>query len=570
MSGDGEGQVPGSAQGAREDQAVDPVLARLRQAVAEHREFLLILGLFLAFRLMFVIVVRPGGYLGVMTTFHYYHLLQSLANQGYAPLVDYWVEYPPLMPWLLLGIYRLSLLIPPWVEPGTWYLTLLGATFALFEAGNLVLFYAIGRRLHSGAEAVRRAWIYSALFIPVVTLLSTFDNVVLFFLLWVVLLTLDRHSAGAGVVAGLGFMAKLVPVVALPAAWLHLPAWSQRARLVAAFVLVLMLIALPFLLAGPEHFLAAFTTVFDRGSWETVWALLDGYYSFGVAGGPNRFDPADAGAAQHASSLPTLPITLAFGLLYLWLLTRRAAWQERRVAVAFVALSQNLLLLYSRGYSPQFLVMVLPFVLLLLPAWRGVMYALLLSAASLVEYPIYFVVLPGEPWLLAGAVLLRTLLLVILSFEFAAQVYAWRVSQRRWRQVAAVTLALSLLLAVAGGVAGFRAYWQTRYEASPHHTAMEALTASADTGASVVVDEQEVYEQLYPYLHRRFEVRSVETHDYLPAWEPRLEAAAGEAGELWLYTRAGSPLYTWLAAHRSLLSEQDFDGWVLSAWEGGG
>ena len=375
---------------------------------------------------------------------------------------------------------------------------------------------------------------------------------------------------GAGLTAGLGFMAKLVPVVALPAAWLHLPAWSQRARLAAAFALVVLLIALPFLLAGPDQFLPAFTTVLDRGSWETVWALVDGYYSFGVAGGPDRFDPADAGAAQHPSALPTLPITIAFGLFYLWLLTRRAAWQERRVAVAFVALSQNLLLLYNRGYSPQFLVMVLPFVLLLLPAWRGVLYALLLSAASLVEYPIYFVVLPDEPWLLTGAVLLRTLLLVILSLEFAAQVYAWRVSQRRWRQVAVGTLALTLLLAVAGGVAGFRAYWQARYQASPHHAAMEMLSASAAPGASVVVDEQEVYEQLYPYLHRRFAVRSVETHDYLPAWEPRLEAASRKAGELWLYARAGSPLYAWLATHRSLLSEHDFDGWVLSAWEEGG
>lgn len=558
------------ARGAGKARAVTPLWARFRQAVQEHREFLLILGLFLAFRLMFVLVVRPGGYLGVMTTFHYYHLLQSLANEGYLPLVDFWVEYPPLAPWLLLGVYRLSLLIPPWTEPGTWYLVLLGATFALFEAGNLVLFYGIGRCLHGRAEAVRRAWIYGALFIPVVTLLTTFDNVILFFLLWIVLLTLDRHPAGAGVAAGLGFMAKLVPVVALPAAWLHLSAWPRRARLAAAFTLVIILVALPFLLAGPDHFLPAFTTTLDRGSWETVWALLDGYYSFGVAGGPDRFDPADAGAAQHPSSLPTLPITIAFGLLYLWILTRRAAWQERRVAVAFVALSQNLLLLYSRGYSPQFLVMVLPFVILLLPTWRGVLYALLLSAASLVEYPIYFVILPDEPWLLAGAVLFRTLLLVILCLEFAAQVYAWRVTERHWRQVAAGTLALSLVLAVAGGVAGFRAYWQARYEASPHHAAMEMLAASAVPGASVVVDEQEVYEQVYPYLHRRFAVKSVETYDYLPAWEPRLEEAAREAGELWLYARANSPLHAWLAAHRPLLSEQDFDGWVLSAWEGDG
>jgi hypothetical protein len=566
VSVEGKGQAQSTAPGAS---ALDPSLARLRQAVEKHQEFLLLLALFLAFRLMVVLVMRPGGYLGVMTTFHYYHLLQSLANQGYLPLVDFWVEYPPLMPWLLLAVYRFSLLIPAWTEPGAWYLTLLGATFALFEAGNLILFYAIGRRLHGRAEAVRLAWIYGALFIPVVTLLNTFDNVVLFFLLWVVLLALDRRPAGAGAAAGVGFMAKLVPVVAVPAAWLHLPVRSQRARLVAAAILVVMLIALPFLLAGPQNFWPAFTGVVGRGSWETVWALVDGYYSFGVAGGPDRFDPSHAGAWQHPSVVPTLPVTIAFGLFYLWLLTRRAAWQERRVAVAFVALSQNLLLLYARGYSPQFLVMVLPFLLLLLPAWRGVLYALLLSAASLVEYPIYFVVLPGEPWLLAGAVLLRTLLLVIVSLEFAAQVYGWRVAPSLWRRVALSTLALSVVLGLAGGLAGFRAYWQARYQASPHHEAMERVVASAAPGASVVVDEQDVYEGIYPYLHRRFRVRSVETHDYLPPWEARLEEATREAGELWLYARAGSPLYGWLAAHRSLLTEHQIEGRVLSAWEGG-
>ena len=97
-----------------------------------------------------------------------------------------------------------------------------------------------------------------------------------------------------------------------------------------------------------------------------------------------------AGAAQHPTRLPWTFITIGFVLFYLALYTRTVDWSDGRRAVAFTALTQNLLTLYLKGYSPQFLVMLLPFVLLLIPGWRGIAYALLLSVVNLVEYPIYF------------------------------------------------------------------------------------------------------------------------------------------------------------------------------------
>src|SRR5512137_503586 len=84
-----------------------------------HREFALVLILAMALRAMAVLVFRPGGYLGEMSDFGYYRLLLSMTNQGYLPLVDFWTEYPPVFPWLMLGLYRLSLLIPAWLTPGT-------------------------------------------------------------------------------------------------------------------------------------------------------------------------------------------------------------------------------------------------------------------------------------------------------------------------------------------------------------------------------------------------------------------------------------------------------------------
>ena len=176
------------------DRSLARTAARLRNALESHREFVLILVLATIFRLMAVLVFRPGGYLGVISEFHYYRLLSTFTNQGFYPLVDFWIEYPPIFPWLLVGLYRLSLLIPAWHEAGTWFFVVLGTFFTLVEAGNLILFYGIARRLFSQDRAVRLSWIYVLLLIPVLSLFTAFDNVALLFILWTVLLTLDRRA----------------------------------------------------------------------------------------------------------------------------------------------------------------------------------------------------------------------------------------------------------------------------------------------------------------------------------------------------------------------------------------
>jgi hypothetical protein len=543
-------------------------MSKLRSTLHAHREFLLVLILFIVFRLMAILVFRPGGYLGNISDFDYYRLLVSFVPQGYAPLIDFWVEYPPIFPWLLVGLYRLSLLIPTWSEAGTWFFMLLSTFFALVEAGNLVLFYAISRRLHSEERAVRLCWIYALLLIPVLTLFMTFDNLVLPFLLLTILLTLDKRPIGGGIAAGLGFMTKLVPIVAVPAALQHMKQWSQRTKLLVALALTVFLIAAPFLVAGPSYFLPAFTSPMLRSTWETVWALIDNYYSFGVAGGWDRFDPAQAGAAQHPTRLPWTIITIGTGLFYLFLYTRRVDWSVRRKVVAFTALTLNLFILYSKGYSPQFLGMLLPFLILLIPGWRGIAYALLLSIINLVELPVYFVLLPDEHWLLAGTVLLRTLIVIVVSAEYAAQVYEWRVSRQWWRRIALAITALVAILGLIGAVAGFRAYSSAQYEASPHRPAMELVIEQATPGDVLVIDDQLVYEQLYPFLHRQIQVILLEPLNYLPPWENRLgEVVDQTSGHLWLYAPATSPLHQWLADHHALLASYDLEGWRLSRWD---
>src|SRR5690606_15813112 len=120
---------------------------------------------------------------------------------------------------------------------------------------------------------------------------------------------------------------KLVPIAALPATLLHLERAGQRLRAIAGAVLSTLLLAAPFLVLAPAFLIQSMKSPVIRSTWETVWALIDGYYSFGVAGGWNRFDPAMAGGAQHPTRLPWLAITLVFIVGYLALFV----WAARAV-----------------------------------------------------------------------------------------------------------------------------------------------------------------------------------------------------------------------------------------------
>jgi hypothetical protein len=522
---------------------------------------------YVAFRLMAVLLVKPGGYVTTLSDFTFYRLLASYASQGFYPSVDYWMEYQPIFPWIPVGIYRLSLFLPNWGGPGFWFNLLLGTFFLLSETANLALIYLIGRRLHGQEVAVRLAWIYSLLFVPLLIMLGWFDVFGLTFLLLALYLTLIRRPLASGAVAGLGFLVKLLPIVVVPVAFWREPTWRQRAILVAVTLLTIVVVALPFALLNPDLFTLSWTINLKRSSWETVWALLEGYTSYGKAGGANRFDPAAAGAEQHPGTLPWVLISAGFALIYLWLWTRPTDWNDDRRAVAFTGLTVNLLTVYLKGYSPQFLVWLLPFTILLLPGLRGVVYALLLSVVNLVESPLYFTVLPGQSWLLVGAVLARTGLLLLLSVEYGRMALSEPISARWSRRLC---LGAAVLLAIFGLVAvpfAYDAFYQGRLATSPYRPAIEVLAAEVDPGARVIIGDQDAFDATYAFLHSRFDVTSVQTDWWYPDWEPRLARAIDGHGQTWVYAPAGSPLHAWLAERYPPLSSAELDGWKLSGWD---
>jgi hypothetical protein len=393
------------------------MLEKARAAYQEHNTYILFAVLFVAFRVMILLLYRPGGFFADYSDYNTSYLpFAQWSDRGLYPFVHYWLEWPPLFAWLVVGVYRLSLLLPTWTDPRLWYNTLLGLSFLPFEIGNFVLIYLLGQQLYDRGKALICAVIYASLFAPVYVWSGWNDSLPLFFLLLGLYLVVRRKGFAAGAIAGLGFWVKVTPILLVPVGLRVLQGLRSKVRLLVGCAAALIVVAAPFAVANSGFLWTFFANLLRRSSWETIWALLDGYYSYGVVTADRLTIPSDL--STHPSSVPWGLVTLVFGLILLWLYTRRMDYSDKMRSIALAGVTVNLFMLYSKGYSPQFIVQLIPFAVLLLPNLRGVSYVILLDVINFLEGTVYFIVLPQEHWLLVATVLLRTLILVALTVEY--------------------------------------------------------------------------------------------------------------------------------------------------------
>jgi len=142
-------------------------------------------------------------------------------------------------------------------------------------------------------------------------------------------------------------------------------------------------------------------------------------------------------------------------------------------------------MLYSKGYSPQFIVQLIPFAVLLLPNLRGVSYVILLDVINFLEGTVYFIVLPQQHWLLVATVLLRTLIIVALTVEYCFVLF--RLAPRHCgalqrRASAAFLVCVALVLGAMIYPLG-RAYFSSRQQ-SEQSGAVVQVAQAGDTPES--------------------------------------------------------------------------------------
>ena len=582
-------------------------MTRLAAFYQRHRFFFLILPLFVSFRVLTLLLFRPGGFILDNSDFDFYYAWGLLTPMGYDVYDNLWTAYPPLFPAVMLPIFELASRAPAWIDPRLWFHLLFGGVLVLFETGNLVLIYRLALKLGSrGAGVIGEVTqspshpvtpsllLYALLFTPVYTLTGWFESMPLFFMLLGLDLLISSRwpkrddatneptapspmsgRAGVGffflsaVAAALGFLTKLTPILLLPIAvrWLgaklswraarhewfnrRAPGNLLRPTLYAlVFFGVIVAVGYPLTQGDPALRFSLFQVNAIRPPWQSVWALLDGYTGMGDV----RVDPRNLSGitvSQWQSGLPWGVITLAFIALYLWLYTRRYDWSQPRTAVAFAAVSVLWLFLYSKGWSPQFLVWVLAFVVLLLPTLRGVALAIGLTAINVVEVQVYSILLAEtQPWLLAATVVTRTLLLLWLAVEFLGQIWPQPGQGAILRRISSglvwATLSAALLGAILAAPRVANAYATRRLAEHPCREAVEFLRDEAASPTNLIATGQPATWQLmHPWLRESYDIQVVDTYSYRDespetvAARRLAELATEAGGDFWWLTFTG-------------------------------
>jgi hypothetical protein len=233
----------------------------------------------------------------------------------------------------------------------------------------------------------------------------------------------------------------------------------------------------------------------------------------------------------------------------------------------------TLFMLWSKGYSPQWLGWALIFIALLLPNLRGVTYAVILSVANIIEGNFYFIIFPEQRWLLATTVLIRTFLFIVLTVEFLLLIWPQAVTSRVKKIRAwglAVFTALLLIGTIPAGWQLGRSYFDLRQQQSPYAATITRLQGEQVKGA-LLLNSHKVYDWFYPYLRHDYALFMLD--DYAPpgqSVEARtialLDDLAAQTDVLWIYdadaavtTPAEQALSTWLG-DTPLAHIQDIDG----------
>jgi len=529
-------------------------------------------------RVLSVITLRVGGYIAETGPDSAYHFqLGRLAAGGAYPFVNYWVEYPPFFPWLSVLAYKISALLPSWIDQRFWFNLALHGLIIPFDIANVVLIYHLSKRVNGESLAIKSAWLYAILFVPLFVVLGWFESIALCFTLLALWAILSDRPILAGIAIGLGILVKpYVVLIGAVALLIYLRkdrrALIQLVKLIAAGALMLLLGLLPFLIAVPQMVLAHFDTLLTLPGWSSPYALIDGVIKHVDPKVADRFDVALAASPLVPSRIPWGIVTAVFGVIYLVLLWRamkrtwslraqpakqspptngnassasgllaipqgRFAVTEARTAIGLAALTFIFYLLWSKGFSPQWVLYLIAFLCILLPTFLGTVLIAVLEVLYVIEWPITFILLNADPSYLTAVVVVRTVYIAGLALFFGAVIFTDEPS-KRWETVKcwgkigsmAVALAVSVL-----AIAALPLYAAQRYQADPMRQAVEVIKdQSTSDRANLIFDRVDTAERLAPFLPGWSSLAALQLGGKADTWsEQKIQAFSSEKPEAW-------------------------------------
>jgi hypothetical protein len=361
--------------------------------------------LFLVARLIMVISIPLEGLKSYGDFWNFF----QLAATG-RPFIDFWVEFPPLFPVLSRGVY----LMVGGREHS--YIYVLIVIFSIIQAANIYIFQKIASTINPDHYLINKTLVYAFFLIGLFYGWAYFDSLAVFCLLLGLYFVAIKNSWAAGLVIGIGGIIKWFPLLVLPAAWKWLGA--KKAIIVMALALVVIGLAWGLLFGfSPEFTQASMISQGAKGSWETVWAVIDGNLTTG------NFNPEinrtiASSASRSTGNQAVIPTWLSLlvmgglGFLVFW----KSSIDSALKVVGFCGFTLVMFFLWSPGYSPQWTLYLLPLVLLCFENNRSRLLALILVLVNLLEWPI----LLSRGWFqfLEEIVLLRTAIFILLALLF--------------------------------------------------------------------------------------------------------------------------------------------------------
>ena len=287
----------------------------------------------------------------------------TLIRAGRVPYRDFRFEYPPAaLPVMLLPAYM------------SWsYATSFAVLMGVCGAGCIA---AAASALSAVGATVERTWLgLLAVGVSPLVLGSLFDTR---FDLWPTLLAVGaltavvrERSVASGLLLGLGFAAKLWPGVLLPIAVAHL--WRRRGdasalAVVASFVVAAAACFLPFAVLAPDGLRAMFADQLDRplqieslGAAVLMAAQHLGMHPLATFTSHGAQALRGHGAGLAADLSTALEVVAVVGI---WIVFARRRNGDGETTLLAAAAAVSALLAFDKVLSPQYLIWLVPFVLL--------------------------------------------------------------------------------------------------------------------------------------------------------------------------------------------------------------
>ncbi len=364
---------------------------------------------FIVVRSILFLSLPIEGIRGYGDYWNFYHL----AELGW-PFFDNWVEFPPVYPFLS----RLVYLIAGGKQHAFEYLSAFAFTF--IQAGNLYLLWKITERIYSEQETRNRIWTYFTLSVGLFYGWAYFDPLAVMTMLLGVYWFMIGKDQSAAVILGVGGLIKWFPLLIIPGIWKKRPP-KKALQLTLITFSIMVFVWGGLILLSPEMTKASLASQFNKGSWETIWALIDGNLRTGNFGSEiDRTLPQTAYRSTiNPALIPSWLTLILFGGMGLWVLLRSKVDTDKEL-LSFMGLTLVIFFLWSPGYSPQWVLYVLPFMILLLSWERSILFSLTMILIHVLEWPI----LLSRGWFdsLWIIIPLRTLLYILLGSLFYREI----------------------------------------------------------------------------------------------------------------------------------------------------